>query len=109
VEVAVGGTYAIEVSLRDDLKAALDGDEDLWNGQVVFAAPPESVLVGASSQEWMLPDQPALRQRASAVREAILLINQLRELAQLPRSERLHGAAGPDDYANDLVIPGEWS
>jgi hypothetical protein len=109
VEVAVGGTYAIEVRLRGDLKAALDSDDDLWNGQVVFATPPESVLSGTSSQEWILPDQPTLQRRASAVREAILLINQLRELAQLPRGERLDGAAGSDDDANDIAIPGEWS
>lgn len=107
VEVAVGGTYAIEVHLRDDLKAALDGDENSWDGQVVFADPPESALVGTSPQEWTLPDQLTLRQRAPAVREVILLINQLRDQAELPRSELLLSAAEPDD--NHFAIPGGWS
>jgi hypothetical protein len=109
VEVAVGGTYAIEVRLRDDLKAALDGDERAWDGQVVFADPPESELVGTSQQEWILPDQSALQQRAPAVREVILLINQLRDQAELSRSERLRSVASSDDGNNDFAIPGDWS
>lgn len=108
MEVAVGGTYAIEVRLRDDLKAALDSDESSWDGQVVFADPPESAIAGTSPQEWILPDQSTLQQRAPAVREVILLINQLREQAELPRSERLHSATGPDGGNNDLAIPGDW-
>lgn len=109
VEVAVGGTYAIEIHLRDDLKAALDGDENSWDGQVVFADPPESALVGTSPQEWILPDQLTLRQRASAAREVILLINQLRDQAELPRSELLLSVTEPDDSNNEFAIPGDWS
>lgn len=109
VEVAVGGTYAIEVRLRDDLKAALgDDDEHNWDGQVVFVDPVESAPLGASPQEWALPDQLALEQRASSVREVIVLINQLRDQAELPRSDRLHNATGLDDSNNDLAIPGDW-
>ena len=107
VEVAVGGTYAIEVRLRDDIKAALDGEEHNWDGQIAFTDP-ETALVGASSQEWVLPDQLTLQQRVSAVREVILLINQLRDQAELPRSELLQSATGPDEGHNDLAVPGDW-
>jgi hypothetical protein len=111
VEVAVGGTYAIEVNLRDDLKAALDEGEN-WNGQVIFADPPESQPTTALRPEWELPDQATLQQREAAVRDVILLINQLRDQAELPRSERLrsvsaHGAGSTADP--DLTIPGDWS
>jgi hypothetical protein len=111
VEVAVGGTYAIEVNLRDDLKAALDEGEN-WNGQVIFADPPESQPTTALRPEWELPDQATLQQREAAVRDVILLINQLRDQAELPRSERLrsvsaHGAESTADP--DLTIPGDWS
>jgi hypothetical protein len=111
VEVAVGGTYAIEIRLRDDLKTGLDADADAntWSGQVVFADPPESELSGASQREWTLPDQSALRQRGTAVREVILLINQLREQAELPRSERLHSVTAPDAGSAELDMPGDWS
>jgi hypothetical protein len=37
VEAAVGGTYAIEIRLRNDLKAVLDARDVTWDGQVVFA------------------------------------------------------------------------
>jgi hypothetical protein len=111
VEVAVGGSYAIEIRLRDDLKAALDegAHTNEWSGQVVFADPPESELSGGSRQEWALPDQSTLQQRGASVREVILLINQLREQAELPRSERLHGVPTPDADKAELEIPGGWS
>lgn len=109
VEVAVGGTYAIEVHLRDDFKAALDGDENSWDGHVAFANPPEAPLVGTSPQEWILPDQLTLQQRVPAVREVILLINQIREQAELPRSELLHSVIGPEDSNDDFTVPGDWS
>jgi hypothetical protein len=107
VEAAVGGTYAIETRLRDDLKAALDGDTGTWSGEVVFADPPESELSGTTRGEWTLPDQESSKQREAAVREVIRLANRLREQAELPRSERLHSdATGSGD---DLDMPGDWS
>jgi hypothetical protein len=111
VEAAVGGTYAIEMRLRNDLKAALDvNDVATWSGEVVFGDPPESELSGAPPQEWTLPDQPALQQRGAAVRDVILRINQLREQAELPRSERLHSVTAPDDGSTaDFDMPGDWS
>jgi hypothetical protein len=111
VEVAVGGTYAIELHLRDDLKTALDVDADTntWVGEVVFADPPESELSGTSHRGWTLPDQTALLERGAAVREVILLINQLREQAELPRSERLHSVTAPDAGSAGVDIPGDWS
>jgi hypothetical protein len=109
VEAAVGGSYAIEMHLRDDVKTALNDDEHAWNGEIVFADPPESAPTGLSRVEWALPDQSALQQRAVAVREVILLINQLRNQADLPRSERLHSTAVPDDGDTNLPIPGDWS
>lgn len=109
IEVAVGGTYTIEIRLRDELKSALDDEENTWDGQVVFVDPPESALTGASPQEWELPDRTALLQRGSAVREAIVLINQLRDQAELHRSKNLDSATGTDDSDGDFVIPGGWS
>lgn len=109
VEVAVGGSYAIEIHLRNDLKSALDADANTWIDQVVFADPPESELGGVSQREWALPDQSALRQRGAAVSEVILLINQLREQAELPRSERLHSVTAANVGSAELDIPGDWS
>ena len=110
LEAAVGGSYAIEVRLRDDLKTSLDADGNAWSGQVVFADPPESELILTSSWEWTLPDQLTLQNRARAVREVILLINQLRGQANLTRSEQLHAPAAPSSAGGaDLDIPGEWS
>lgn len=109
VEAAVGGTYAIEMRLRTDVKDALDVHSDTWSGQVVFADPPESDLSGATLGERALPDESTLRQREAAVREVISLVNQLREQAELPRSERLktadtHGAGARTDSS----VPGDW-
>ena len=109
VEAAVGGSYAIEMHLRDDIKTALDDDEHNWNGEIVFADPPESAPTGVSRAEWTLPDQSGLQERTAAVREVILLINQLRNQADLPRSERLHSTAMADDGGSSLPIPGDWS
>lgn len=109
VEAAVGGSYAIETHLRDDIKTALTDDEHAWNGEIVFVDPPESAPTGGSQAEWALPDQPALQQRAAAVREVILSISQLRNQADLPRSERLHSTAVPDDGDKNLPMPGDWS
>jgi hypothetical protein len=108
VEVAVGGTYAIEVQLRDAIKTALDQGEN-WTGQVIFADPPESQPVTATRPEWSLPDQATLQQREAAVREVISLINQLRDQAELPRSERLRSVATHDPESKaDLANPGDW-
>ena len=110
VEVAVGGTYAIEMRLRDDLKAGLDAETGSWDGRVVFADPPESELSDTTTGEWMLPDQSELRQREAAVREVILLVNRLREQAELPRSERLHSITTvDDDSSGDSDTSGDWS
>jgi hypothetical protein len=108
VEVAVGGTYAIEVQLRDDIKAALDEGEN-WNGQVIFTDPPESQPLTAARPEWSLPDQATLQQREAAVQAVISLINQLRDQAELPRSEQLRtvGSHDPDGKA-DFANPGGW-
>jgi hypothetical protein len=111
VEVAIGGTYAIEAHLRDDLKEALDEGEN-WNGQVIFADPPESLPATAARPEWELPDQATLQQREAAVRSVILLINQLRDQAELPRSEQLRSVSSrgaENDADPDLTIPGDWS
>jgi hypothetical protein len=111
VEVAVGGTYAIEIHLRDDIKRALDESAD-WDGQVVFADPPESQTTTAVRPEWELPDQATLHQREAAVRDVILLVNQLRGQAELPRGERLRSVDAPgvaSDADPDLTIPGDWS
>jgi hypothetical protein len=108
VEVAVGGTYAIEVRLRDNLKVALDDDEHSWDGQITFVDPVESAPLAASSQQWTLPDQPTLEQRASSVREVIMLINQLRDQAELLRSDQLQSVPELDNSNNDLAVPGDW-
>jgi hypothetical protein len=109
LEAAVGGSYAIEVRLRDDLKTSLDADGNAWSGQVVFADPPESELILTSRWEWTLPDQLTLQNRARAVREVILLIDQLRGQANLTRSEQLNAPAAPSSAGGaDLDIPGEW-
>jgi hypothetical protein len=108
IEAAVGGTYAIEMRLRNDLKAALD-ENVAWDGRVVFADPPESELSGVAPGEWVLPDQRALQQRQGAVREVILLVNQLREQAELARSDRLHSDTPVGGTGVDDEIPGDWS
>jgi hypothetical protein len=111
VEVGVGGTYAIEIHLRDDIKTALDEGEN-WSGQVVFADSPESQPVAVVRPEWELPDQATIHQREAAVRDVILLVNQLRGQADLPRGERLHSVDAPgaaSDADSDLTIPGDWS
>jgi hypothetical protein len=111
VEGAVGGTYAIEVHLRDDIKEALDEGEN-WNGQVIFVDPPESQPVTAVRPDWELPDQATLRQREAAVRDVISLINHLRDQAGLPRSERLRSVSADgveSDSDPKLTIPGDWS
>jgi hypothetical protein len=109
VEAAVGGTYAIEIRLRNDLKSALDARDVTWDGQVVFADPAESELSGVAPGEWVLPDQQALQQRQGAVREVISLVNRLREQAELTRSDRLHSDTPGADTGGDLEIPGDWS
>jgi hypothetical protein len=95
--------------LRNDLKTALDGDNLTWSGEVMFASPPESELSGATPGEWVLPDQDASKQREAAVREVILLVNRLREQAELPRSERLDNEATGTGTGDDLDMPGGWS
>jgi hypothetical protein len=108
VEVAVGGTYAIEIQLQDDIKAALDEGEN-WTGQVIFADPPESQPVTAGRPEWSLPDQATLQQREAAVRRVISLVYQLREQAGLPRSDRLRSEAAPQaETGADIANPGDW-
>lgn len=108
LEAAVGGTYAIETHLRDDLKNALGSDSAAWNGQILFANPTESELGPLEQREWAVPEQSTLTRRAASVREVILTINQLRQRAELSRSDRLQGV-GPDGGDNaDLSIPGGW-
>jgi hypothetical protein len=108
VEAAVGGTYAVEVRLRDDIKAALDEGED-WTGQILFADPPESQPVTATRPEWSLPDQATLQEREAAVREVISLINQLRDQAEVPRSQQLRSvAAHGTQNSTDVANPGDW-
>ena len=109
VEAAVGGTYAIEVRLRDDLKAAIDTEDAAWDGRVVFASPPESELAGVTLGEWILPAPEELRQRQAAVREVIVLVNRLREQAQLPRSDWLRSDASAAGIDIEVEIPGDWS
>jgi hypothetical protein len=109
VEVAVGGTYAIEIGLRNDLKTAHNAEGVAWDGRVVFADPPESELSGVTPGEWVLPDQDALQQRQGAVREVILLVNRLREQAELTRSDRLHSDTPDADSGADGKTPGDWS
>jgi hypothetical protein len=109
VEVAVGGTFAIETRLRNDVKDALEAHSDTWNGQVLFAEPPESELSGTTLGERALPDESTLHQREPAVREVISLVNRLRELADLPRSELLRTADTHDSGAKtDPAVPGDW-
>jgi PAS domain-containing protein len=109
VEAAVGGTYAIEVRLRDDLKAAIDTEDTAWDGRVVFANPPESELAGVTLGEWILPAPEELRQRQAAVREVIVLVNRLREQAQFGRSDWLRSDASAADIDVEVEIPGDWS
>jgi hypothetical protein len=87
LEAAVGGIYAIEASLRDDVKSTLAADGNAWNGQIVFADPPESELSLLRQQEWVVPDITALTRRAASVRAVILTINRMREQAELSRSD----------------------
>jgi PAS domain-containing protein len=110
VEAAVGGTYAIEMRLRDDLKAAIDTeDAAAWDGRVVFADPPESELAGVTPGEWVLPGREELQLRQQAVREVIVLVNRLREQAQLTRSDWLRSDAPAAGTDVDVEIPGDWS
>jgi hypothetical protein len=110
IEAAVGGTYAIEMRIRNDVKGALGTDNDFWGGEVVFATPPESELSGTTVGDWALTDDSTLRQRESAVHEVILLVNRLREEAELPRSDLLHAVVTSDaDTRDAALMPGEWS
>jgi hypothetical protein len=115
LEVAIGGSYAIETHLRDDLRAALEESPDQeftpqdWNGQIVFALPADSSFVVSGRTEWSLPDQKTLEQREAPVRRVILLINQLRNEIGIHRSDYLELAtdAGLADF--DPEFPGGWS
>ena len=110
IEAAVGGTYAIEIRLRDDFKAALDAEIGSWDGQVVFAEPPEAELSQTTTGAWTLPEQSVLREREAAVRRVILLVNLLREQADLPRSERLHSTTTTDENSSaDFDVSEDWS
>ena len=111
LEAAVGGTYAIEIHLRDDLRAAIETEDVAWDGRVVFADPPETELTGVTPGEWVLPGQEALRQRQAAVREVSLLVNRLREQAQLTRSDWLQSDAPADTAGTgvDAENAGDWS
>jgi hypothetical protein len=110
VEVAVGGSYAIEVNLREDLRAAFDDGNQSWNGEVIFADPLEAELITSSRAEWMLQDQSTLRQRGTAVQQVISLVNQLRDLARLQRSERLRSITGIESDSNgELTTLGDWT
>lgn len=110
VEVAVGGSYAIEAHLRDDLKAALEDGQQDWNGQVIFADPPESELITGTRRGWMLQDQSALRQRSAAVARTISLVNQLRDLAELRRNKALGSVTIADSVnPSEPAIPGDWT
>jgi hypothetical protein len=114
LEVAIGGSYAIETHLRQDLKTALGESSTVqiaheWNGQVVFSVPAESAIEEGDQAEWRLPDQAMLEQREAAVRRAILLINQLRGMAGIPRSDYLQLASTDDSTDFDSDFPGAWA
>jgi hypothetical protein len=107
LETSIGGSYAIEAHLRDDIKAALDPEISNWTGGIIFAAPPGAAGV---ADRWELPDQSVLHQRAHAVSEVILLIDQLREQAGLMRSSRLAAVTDQDpDRGDRQPVPGDWS
>jgi len=119
LEVAIGGSYAIETHLRQDLKTALGEssaaqtvDEQAvheWNGQVVFAVPAESGIEVSDQPEWSLPDQATLERREAVVRRVILLINQIRSEAGLPRSDYLQLSSADDSVNFDPEFPGGWT
>jgi hypothetical protein len=114
LEVAIGGSYAIETHLRNDLKTALDepsGDEvtHAWNGEIVFTVPAEPGFAENDRTEWSLPDQKTLKQREASVRQVILLINQLRNEIGVHRSPYLERATAANTAEFDPEFPGAWS
>lgn len=115
--IAIGGSYAIEAHLRDDIKSALNDESDLtgmdsrayrWNGHIVFADPTGGDAVGVAPREWSLPEQASLRKREAAVRQAILLICQLRDYIGVHPSQFLRPATGIDGGRYDSNFPGGW-
>jgi hypothetical protein len=114
LEVATGGSYAIETHLRNDLKTALDepsGEEVIhaWNGEITFTAPARPGFDVIDRTEWNLPDQKTLEQRGASVRRVILLINQIRNEIGLDRSPYLERATAADTAEFDPEFPGAWS
>ena len=119
LEIAIGGSYAIETHLRGDLKSALDDESDSatadsssdqWDGRIIFADPAEDSSSVTGLEEWSLPDQRFLQQREPAVRQAISLINQLRDSIGVRPSNYLDRAdttIGGDRFAPDF--PGGWA
>jgi hypothetical protein len=119
LEIAIGGSYAIETHLRGDLKSALDDESDSaatdfrsdrWNGQIIFTDPAEDASTVAGLEEWSLPEQRSLQQREPAVRQVISLINQLRDSIGVRPSDYLERAAAAidgDRFVPDF--PGGWA
>jgi hypothetical protein len=118
LEISIGGSYAIEMHLRDDLKSALDSESGLatadyrdhrWNGQIIFADPAEGASAVTGPEEWSLPEQQSLQRREPAVRQVISLIDQLRNNIGVRRSDYLESAVAIDGDRFDPDFPGGWS
>jgi hypothetical protein len=110
LEIAIGGSYAIETRLRDEIKVDLDADADGWTGQIIFAGLVTTQPRVTADDQWDLPDQSVLEEREPAVRQVILMIDRLRELAGVARSPRLAAVVPPDpERVTREPMPGDWS
>lgn len=119
LEVAIGGSYAIETHLRGDLESALNDESELttvdfrhdrWNGEIVFADPAEDTSSVTGPEEWILPGRRSLQEREPAVRQVVSLIDQLRGQIGVNRSNYLERAAvsiDGDQFVADF--PGGWA
>jgi hypothetical protein len=109
-EAAVGGTYAIEARLREDLATSLELSSHAWDGRVVFETPPEATL-GGSESVWELSTRSELASRRSAVAEVLTLLSQLRTEAGVSRGVWLATApadAGSDAEDSHTSALGDW-
>ena len=114
IEVAIGGSYAIETRLRGDIYGALGESNNreviqVWDGQISFYAPQDSGLEENLQTEFNLPDQGILEQRRAAVRRVVSIIDQLRTETGVHRSDYLRRESIDESDNFDPEFPGEWS
>lgn len=87
VEVATAGTVAMEQAVVEQLGAASA------NGQLTFEDPPEAELRGQAREPWTLTADAVGAQPRQRVSDVLRLVDELRELAAVPRGQWLapHG------------------